>query len=383
LSYLDFNQHNLIWMAVVAVILIAISIWGQSFRKKPKQIIKYTPYILIISLVLILVSIGAFAFKGLRWGLDFTGGTILEIKVPAQVQQNQLLEAVIKDLGPGFQEPQVQKQETPDANNMSVAVIRLGKEVGGQGKQIQQLSITEVEELLAKLQQEFGKSVEKVKVESIGPIIGQEMSQKAMLAVFLALLFQLIYITFRFGNSMRYGLAADIALLHDLIIMVGIYALFGKQIDSPFVAAILTVIGYSVMDSIVIFDRIRENLKILKANYEETVNISLNETMTRSINTLLTVLVCLFALYFLGGATLKNFAFALLIGCASGAYSSVFVASPIVVLIDKWTKQGEERRVLARRAELESIAQAKGSKKVSVDSANYPYPGNSKKSKKA
>lgn len=383
MSYLDFNQHNLIWMAVVAVILIAISIWGQSFRKKPKQIIKYTPYILIISLVLILVSIGAFAFKGLRWGLDFTGGTILEIKVPAQVQQNQLLEAVIKDLGPGFQEPQVQKQETPDANNMSVAVIRLGKEVGGQGKQIQQLSITEVEELLAKLQQEFGKSVEKVKVESIGPIIGQEMSQKAMLAVFLALLFQLIYITFRFGNSMRYGLAADIALLHDLIIMVGIYALFGKQIDSPFVAAILTVIGYSVMDSIVIFDRIRENLKILKANYEETVNISLNETMTRSINTLLTVLVCLFALYFLGGATLKNFAFALLIGCASGAYSSVFVASPIVVLIDKWTKQGEERRVLARRAELESIAQAKGSKKVSVDSANYPYPGNSKKSKKA
>lgn len=383
MSYLDFNQHNLIWMAVVAVILIAISIWGQSFRKKPKQIIKYTPYILIISLVLILVSIGAFAFKGLRWGLDFTGGTILEIKVPAQVQQNQLLEAVIKDLGPGFQETQVQKQETPDANNMSVAVIRLGKEVGGQGKQIQQLSITEVEELLAKLQQEFGKSVEKVKVESIGPIIGQEMSQKAMLAVFLALLFQLIYITFRFGNSMRYGLAADIALLHDLIIMVGIYALFGKQIDSPFVAAILTVIGYSVMDSIVIFDRIRENLKILKANYEETVNISLNETMTRSINTLLTVLVCLFALYFLGGATLKNFAFALLIGCASGAYSSVFVASPIVVLIDKWTKQGEERRVLARRAELESIAQAKASKKVSVDSANYPYPGNSKKSKKA
>lgn len=375
-------------MLVVLVVLIGVSMWGHSFRKKPKQIIKYSPYILIISLILIVISLGALFFKGLNWGLDFTGGTILEIKVPAQVTQAQLLETVTKDLGPGFQEPQVQKQESADADNLSAAIIRMGKKVEGQNRQVEQLSNEEILGLMVKLKADLGDNVTQIKAESIGPVIGSELSQKALLAVFLAMLFQLIYITFRFGNNLRYGLAADIALFHDLIIMVGIYALFGKQVDSPFVAAILTVIGYSVMDSIVIFDRIRENLKILKANYEETVNISLNETMTRSVNTLLTVLLCLFALYFFGGATLKNFAFALLIGCASGAYSSVFVASPIVVWIDKWSKQSEERRVAARRAELESLAKAKQTAKAApkgngnMETANYPYPSKGKKTGK-
>lgn len=234
-----------------------------------------------------------------------------------------------------------------------VAIIRISKEDN------KNLSSDDVFNLMAFFSREFG-NVYKFKIESIGPVIGGELKQKALLAIIIALLIQFIYITLRFGNLPRFGMAADIALLHDLIVMVGIYSIVGRPIDSPFLAALLTVIGYSVMDSIVIFDRIRENLKIFKKEtYEQTVNISVCQTMTRSINTLLTVLLCLFALFFFGGETLKNFAFALLVGCTTGAYSSIFVASPILVLVDDWVKRKEQERVATRRAALAAAAQAK------------------------
>jgi len=138
-----------------------------------------------------------------------------------------------------------------------------------------------------------------------------------------------------------------LALVHDVIMMVGLYAFFGREADSPFLAALLTVIGYSVMDSIVIFDRIRENLKSSsRASFETVVNQSVLQTMTRSINTLMTVLFTLLALYFFGGETLKNFAFALLIGVTSGAYSSIFIASPLLVIWEKWSRAREKRRML-------------------------------------
>lgn len=234
------------------------------------------------------------------------------------------------------------------------AIIRVLKEDGSN------LSADDVLNLMISLAKALNTNVYKFKVESIGPIIGSELKQKAILAIIVALCIQLIYITLRFGNQVRFGLAADIALFHDLIIMTGIYSVVGREIDSPFLAAILTVIGYSVMDSIVIFDRIRENLKTLKKEtYEEAVNISVNQTMTRSINTLLTVLLCLCALYFFGGETLKNFAFALLVGCTTGAYSSICIASPILVLIDNWVKKREAERVATRRAALAAAAQSR------------------------
>lgn len=236
------------------------------------------------------------------------------------------------------------------------AIVRLSKE------DLTNLSADDVLLLITQLSKDFG-NIYKFKVESIGPTIGGELRGKALLAIFIALGLQLIYITLRFGNQVRFGIAADIALLHDLVIMVGIYSIVGREIDSPFLAALLTVIGYSVMDSIVIFDRIRENLKLLKKEtYEQAVNISVNQTMSRSVNTLLTVLLTLFALYFFGGATLKNFAFALLIGCTTGAYSSIFIASPLLVIIDEWVKKKESERVANRRAELAAAAQAKSEK---------------------
>jgi preprotein translocase subunit SecF len=248
-------------------------------------------------------------------------------------------------------------KEIKKSKDFKSAIVRVVKENN------QNLNADDVLQLVSAMTRMYGE-VYKFKVESIGPSIGKELAYKAALAIIISLLIQLIYISLRFAfqgkSGLIYGFAADVALLHDVIIMTGIYSFVGREFDSPFLAALLTVIGYSVMDSIVIFDRIRENLKIMKKEtYEEAVNVSVNQTMSRSVNTLLTVLLTLFALYFFGGATLKNFAFALLIGCTLGGYSSIFIASPILVLIDDWNKKKEADRVARRRAELAAASQAR------------------------
>lgn len=212
------------------------------------------------------------------------------------------------------------------------------------------LQTDESNALFDSLGKKFG-DVYMFKNESIGPSVGQELASKAVWAIMIALVLQLIYVTIRFNRQARYGLAADIALVHDVIIMFGAYALFGREFDSPFVAALLTVIGYSVMDSIVIFDRIRENLKLMPSeSYVSAVNLSVNQTMTRSVNTLLTVLLTLACLYFFGGETLQNFSFALLVGCTVGAYSSIFLAAPIVVMIDDKVKREKKALADAKKA---------------------------------
>ncbi|HXW50637.1 MAG TPA: protein translocase subunit SecF, partial [Candidatus Acidoferrales bacterium] len=184
-------------------------------------------------------------------------------------------------------------------------------------------------------------------ITSVGPSLSKEYLSKSLWALVIALVLQLIYIAFRFGNQLRYGIIADIALIHDVLVMVGIYAIANRKADDAFLAALLTVIGYSVMDSIVIFDRIRENGRLMPDTpYDQMVNTSLLQTMTRSVNTLATVLIVLLALLFFGGDTLKNFAFALLVGVTSGAYSSIFIASPLLVLWKNW----ENRKRLAVRA---------------------------------
>jgi preprotein translocase subunit SecF len=180
----------------------------------------------------------------------------------------------------------------------------------------------------------------------VGPVIGRELTSNAFWAVVVASILMLIYITVRF--EFKFGVAAIIALLHDVFMIMGIFALTGKQVDSPFVAAILTIIGYSINDTIVIFDRIRENLKFHKRgeSYADLVDMSINQTLARSINTVGTTLVSIIALYFFGGGSIKTFTFALLFGIISGCYSSIFIASPIWVAWKEW----EERRKAARMA---------------------------------
>ena len=332
----------LIWVVAIA----AIVYWGQSFKKRNYDIMGMRNKFFLISAVMLSIAIGSLLAKGVNKGLDFTGGSIIEVgvyetKTPADVQEVmdrfQSEEFKLGDTaiqtGTGFVEDQMPEEGKPD--KFQRVIIRLTKEGGVQ------LEPAETRAVFEHLKAELG-DMKELRTASIGPTISSELANNAMKAVVLALGLQLIYIFFRFGNQIRYGIAADAALVHDVIIMIGFYSLAGKEVDSPFVAALLTIVGYSVMDSVVIFDRIRENINDWwdehgdeeDAPYEEIVNDSVNQTMIRSINTTLTTLVTLLAIYYFGGSTLQNFAYALLIGIVSGAYSSICIASPLLISIN-------------------------------------------------
>lgn len=347
-----FTTHDAISMAIAIVILLAVCIWVQTFRKKQYDFMGKIWYFFIFSGILILVSAFSLATKHFNYGLDFTGGTILEVafEKPPGAED---IRGVLTEYNPDLSDAVIQIEEE---SGVTAPGQVLAKKALIRTKELQP---KDIEALVKALSAKFGK-LELKKQETVGPIIGKELKQNALFAILIALGIQLIYITFRFGIQMRYGLAADIAMAHDVIVMVGIYSVVGRQVDSPFLAALLTVIGYSVMDSIVIFDRIRENLKLMKkGTFQEIVNTSVNQTMTRSVNTLMTVLITLFALYYFGGPTLKNFAFALLVGVTSGAYSSVFVASPLLIIFDNMVRKGEQERVIARRAALQAAEDSK------------------------
>jgi preprotein translocase SecF subunit len=552
---MNVSSTDMIGMAVAAVVLIGCSLWAGGFHRNPKNILAHRNTFFAVSAVFLLISIGSLLFKGFNWGMDFTGGTIIEVgflngQSKVAVTSESVRDAIMKLSNEKHMElldPQVQIEEKSNGANAdkdyTKAIIRLGRhgsnvttaEVndiaetldanvgklyrqpiksisdeesaapaaspsgkapspaaspssanpmeapvnpsagnasppatpsapagepgggapkasdtsaptpngGGQGNPGGEASATPTTaastttdapaspaaaasspaagatsdapaasspaggattEAPAASSPAAGASSEApattaspatatspagskspgaaprgsgpvsapaaagsttpiLSVETIDPIIGRELWINALMALVVALVLQLIYITFRFGNQIRYGVAADIALIHDVVIMAGIYSLVGRQVDSPFLAALLTVIGYSVMDSIVVFDRIRENVRhSRKGNYEEICNASVNQTMSRSVNTVLTVLLTLFALFFFGGETLRNFAFALLVGVTSGAYSSIFIATPAVVMLDEWSKKREDERVQQRRAERAAVSSARAAR---------------------
>ncbi len=201
-------------------------------------------------------------------------------------------------------------------------------------------------------------------IEAVGPSLGREYLIKALEALVIAIAIQFLYIAFRFGWNYIFGLVVVIALVRDAAMMIGIYAIADKRADDAFLAAVLTVIGYSVMDTIVILDRIRENVKVMQGQpYDRIVNTSILQTMTRSFNTLATVVITLVALLAFGGASLQNFAFALLVGICSGGYHSIFYSAPLVaVLRERQVKSAAGRRQLAREAAAErprTVAEAR------------------------
>ena len=170
--------------------------------------------------------------------------------------------------------------------------------------------------------------IETIRMEEVDPIVGQELKEKALLATIIASLGMIIYITLRF--EFKFAITAILAVLHDALIVLGFFALFKIPINAPFIAAILTILGYSINDTIVIYDRIRENIRLLhKETLDKIINISLKQTLTRSINTSLTTLLAIIMLYFFGGETIKDFTLALIIGIIAGTYSSIFIASPL------------------------------------------------------
>ena len=226
---------------------------------------------------------------------------------------------------------------------------------GDRGLLIRSNTLTQEQhqQILAELKKRFTTPENEVvenQFEMIGPVVSQQLKSRAIWAVVLVSLGIIAYLAYAFRKvskpvaSWKYGLMAVIAMIHDILLVLGIFALLGHfkgvEIDIAFVVAILTVLGYSVNDTIVVYDRIRENLsRHSSENFAEVVNNGLNETLARSINTTLTVLFPLLALYMIGGATLHNFTLALLIGMASGAYSSIFIASPLLILATKIGKK--------------------------------------------
>jgi preprotein translocase SecF subunit len=188
-------------------------------------------------------------------------------------------------------------------------------------------------------------------LESVGPSLSREYLQKALLALVIAISIQFVYIAFRFGWNYIFGAVVVVALIRDSLMMIGIYAISGRRADDAFLAAVLTVIGYSVMDTIVILDRIRENLKVMPGEaFDRLVNTSILQTMARSVNTLATVVIVLLALLLFGGASLQNFAFALLVGIISGGYHSIFYSAPLVVRLTEAQRARDAKRRATARA---------------------------------
>jgi preprotein translocase subunit SecF len=288
------------------------------------QIIKHRKIYFIISALLVLASLISLLLWGLNLGIDFTGGTLMEIE---------------------FKEDQPTHQEIQE----KLAGLELGQiNLQSTGQQGLILRLKDIdEETHQKILENLGREkIEEKRFESVGPLIGQELKRKAIWAILLALLAIIIYIAWTFRKitkpvaSWQYGLVAIAALFHDILIALGFFSVLGHyynvEIGLPLVAAFLTILGYSVNNSIVIFDRARENLlRVNWTDFEGIINQSINQSLTRCLNTALTTLFVLLAIFFLGGQSIKYFALALIAGIIIGTYSSVFLTSPLVVVWQK------------------------------------------------
>lgn len=271
---------------------------------------------LAVSAVLIVLSIAAIAVRGLNFGIDFTGGTLVEVGYPQAVELGEVRSALQEA---GFPEAVVQSFGT--ARDV---LVRLAT---NEAENAAAISENVLRALRAGPQ---GEGVELRRVEFVGPQIGRDLAEDGALAVLLALIGILIYVTLRFEK--RFSVGAVLALVHDVVITLGVFAALQIDFDLSVLAAILAVIGYSLNDTIVVFDRIRENFrKLRKGTPEEIVNRSVNQTLSRTVITSLTTLLVLIALYFLGGEIIRGFSFALILGVVIGTYSSIFIASALAL----------------------------------------------------
>lgn len=296
-------------------------------------IVKYRKIWYTISGLLLAASIFSIFYFGLKLGIDFTGGSLLEIEYQASRPENSIIQDKLSALNFG---------------NISL------QPTGDKGLLIRSRTLTEEEHQKALSALLSTGAFNEVRFDSIGPVIGQELRQKSWMAVGLVIIMIILYIAFAFRkvskpvSSFKFGLMAVVALVHDVATPVGVFAVLGKffdvEIDILFITAILTVLGFSVHDTIVVFDRIRENLKSgMGKDFEETIGLSVNQTITRSINTSLTVLLVLLAIFFFGGETTKFFSLALIIGVFFGTYSSIFLASPLLVTLYKFQQRKKNK----------------------------------------
>jgi len=302
------------------------------------QIIQKRKIFLSISGLLMAASIFALATWGLNFGVDFSGGSLLEAEFTNY-------QPTITEIQDSLREVNINNlviQPTED----STFILRF-KETS---EETHQNVLAQLNSLTANQE---GASFKELRLDLVGPSIGQELKSKSFNASLIVLIMIIIYISFAFRRvskpiaSWKYGVAAIIALAHDILITLGVFSVLGNfyniEINTPFIAAILTVLGYSVSDTIVVFDRIRDNLPKSHENFENTINTSVNQTISRSLSTSFSSMLALSAILIFGGSTIKDFALALLIGIFVGTYSSIFIASPVLVVWHNLMKKAENK----------------------------------------
>ena len=273
--------------------------------------LKYRKAYYTLFAVLLIGGIICFFTKGFNMGIDFTGGTMVQVKFSAPVEIAQVREALAATGANS-------ELQTFGDDSFAISEKSTADEVG--------VVQTRIEKALDTLNVPY--TVEQT--NSVGPAVGESMTERARWAILLSLVFIIIYVAFRFSNIL-WGVSGVIALFHDLFVMAVAFSLTQREIDLVVVAAFLTVAGFSINDTIVIFDRMRENIRLHpKMSFGELINLSVNETLSRTIITTLTVLFALTVLYFFGGEVINSFAFAMLIGCLSGVYSTIALTTPLV-----------------------------------------------------
>lgn len=281
-------------------------------------VVTYRKIFYALSAILVLGSLALVAVHGLTYSIDFTGGSIIELEY--------------KDVRPGR-----------EAVLASLAPFKLGesiRETGEKGFIIRSKAISDAERVEI---QKTLTGAEFKRFDSIGPVLGREAARSAYASIILVIIVIVLFIAYAFRHvshpisSWKYGFVAIVALLHDVIVPLGVFALLGYEIDTLFVTALLVILGFSIHDTIVVFDRVRENLKNHEKDpFEKIVGNSISQTMARSINTSFTTLLALVALYIYGGEATHHFSLALIVGIVAGTYSSIFLGSPLLVTLEKW-----------------------------------------------
>lgn len=284
-----------------------------------------------VSILVVLISMVLIFSKGFNYGIDFSGGTEVQVLFDKSVSTDEVRSFTT---GLGYKSASVQSFGEGNQEYL----IRIESIAAATDKETNTLINALIEKVTSGLKATFATSGPEIRrVDSVGPQVGDELKKNGLLAIFYSLIMILIYIGLRFDY--KFAPAAVACLFHDTIITLGVYALLQKEVNVQTLAAILTIIGYSLNDTIVTFDRIRENsgsILFRDWNFYDLVNRSLNDVLTRTILTSLTTLIAVAAMYFIAGGVIKDFAFTLAIGVIVGTYSSIYIASPLVILIDRW-----------------------------------------------
>ena len=274
----------------------------------------------IFSTILIILSFGAFFYSGLNFGIDFKGGTLIEIETEEKVDLGEI-RSNLNSLSIG----DVQVQEFGSTKNI---LIRVEQQEGGDSVQQNVVEIVK-----ASLDNNITTSISYRRTEVVGPKVSGELIQSGVIAIVVAVMAMLIYIWFRF--EWQFSLGAVIALVHDVILTIGVFCFTQLEFNLPIIAAILTIVGYSMNDTVVVYDRVRENLRKHRSKpIDQLLDLSINETLSRTVITSVTTLLALVSLYVFGGSVIKGFTFAMIWGVVVGTYSSIFVAAPFLKYVD-------------------------------------------------